>query len=109
MTHEIPSATETTPEGLKRLIEHIGGAAAQGHLDPEFVRKLGKRIANELQEMKATRLPGDRELAGLEDGIEALLLAADRKYGARLTRSLQKLREHEIPFAGGESNASQPH
>ncbi|XYI41305.1 hypothetical protein DAMDJJ_24515 [Cupriavidus necator] len=109
MTHEIPSATETTSEGLMRLIEHIGGAAAQGHLDPEFVRKLGKRIANELQQMKATRLPGDRELAGLDDGIEALLLAADRKHGARLTRSLQKLREHESPFPGGESNASQSH
>ncbi|MNY81321.1 hypothetical protein D3C86_2228250 [compost metagenome] len=59
--------------------------------------------------MKATRLPGDRELAGLDDGIEALLLAADRKHGARLTRSLQKLREHESPFPGGESNASQSH
>jgi len=73
------------------------------------VRKLAKRIANELQEMKATRVPGDRELAGLDDGIEALLLAADRKYGARLTRSLQKLREHEIPFTGAESNGGQPH
>ncbi|SCU76988.1 conserved hypothetical protein [Cupriavidus necator] len=109
MTHEIPSATETTPEGLKSLIEHVGSAAARGQLDPEFVRKLGKRIGNELQVMKATRLPGDSELAGLEESIEALLLAVDRKYGARLTRSLQKLREHEIPFAGGESKASQPH
>ncbi|CAN7612274.1 hypothetical protein D9M68_63450 [compost metagenome] len=109
MTREIPSATETTPDGLKRLIEHIGDAAAQGHLDPEFVRKLAKRIANELQEMKATRLPGDHELAGLDDSIEALLLAADRKYGARLTRSLQRLREHEITIAGAESTAGQPH
>ena len=103
MTDEVPPATETTPEGLKSLIEHIEGAAAQGHLDPEFVRKLGKRIANEFQEMKATRRPG--ELAGLEESIEALRLASDRTYGARLTRSLQRLREHEIPFAGRE----QPH
>ncbi|WP_317922797.1 hypothetical protein [Cupriavidus sp. TA19] len=105
----MPSATETTPEGLKSLIEHIGVAAAQGTLDPEFVRKLVKRIANEFQEMKAARLPGDRELAGLEERIEALLLAADRKHGTRLTKSLQKLREHEIPFAGGEPNAGQSH
>lgn len=109
MTHDIPSATETTPEGLKSLIEHIGISAAHGDLDPEFVRKLVKRVANEFQQMKATRLPGDRELAGLEACIEALLLAADRKHGARLTRSLQKLREHEIPFAGGEPNGGPPH
>ncbi|RDK06535.1 hypothetical protein DN412_30735 [Cupriavidus lacunae] len=109
MPHEIPPATETTPEGLMGLIEHIGGAAARGHLDPEFVRKLGKRIANEFQDMKANRQPGDNELARLEQSIEALLLAADRTYGARLTRSLQRLREHELPFAGREPKANPPH
>lgn len=109
MSHDIPPATETTPEGLKGLIEHIGGAAAHGHLDPEFVRKLGKRIANEFQDMKASRQPGDSELAGLEQSIETLLLAADRTYGARLTRSLQRLRERETPFADREPNANQSH
>ncbi|WP_432261809.1 hypothetical protein [Cupriavidus sp. TMH.W2] len=109
MSHDLPTATETTPEGLKGLIDHIGSAAALGHLDPEFVRKLGKRIANEFQGMKASRESGSSELAGLEQSIETLLLAADRTYGARLTRSLQRLREHETPFAGRAPNANPPH
>lgn len=94
MTQEIPYASETTPEGLARLIEHIGHAADQGDLDPEFVRKLAKRIGKELQEMK-TGSPGDAGLANLESRIEALLLAADSEHGARLTKSLQRLRETE--------------
>ncbi|MNN79333.1 hypothetical protein D3C81_1959640 [compost metagenome] len=44
--------------------------------------------------MKAAR-PGDAGLAGVESGIEALLLAADSEHGARLTKSLQRLREIE--------------
>ncbi|QBY53263.1 hypothetical protein [Cupriavidus oxalaticus] len=94
MTQEISYASETTPEGLARLIEHIRHAVGQGDLDPEFVHKLAKRICKEFQEMKAAR-PGATELADLESSIETLLLAADSGHGARLTRSLQKLRETE--------------
>ncbi|QEZ48489.1 hypothetical protein [Cupriavidus oxalaticus] len=104
MTPELPYASETTPEGLARLIEHIRHAAGQGDLDPVFVRKLAKRIGKEFQEMKAAR-PGDAGLAGLESGIEALLLAADSGHGARLTKSLQRLRENE-GASGGASPAS---
>ncbi|WP_232232333.1 MULTISPECIES: hypothetical protein [unclassified Cupriavidus] len=104
MTQEMPYASETTSEGLARLIEHIRHAAVQGDLDPEFVRKLAKRISKEFQEMKAGR-PGDAGLAGLESCIEALLLAADSGHGARLTKSLQRLRENEAA-GGGASSAS---
>ncbi|MNT75885.1 hypothetical protein D3C72_2148290 [compost metagenome] len=76
------------------MIDHVRHAAGQGDLDPEFVRKLAKRIGKEFQEMKAAR-PGDAGLAGVESGIEALLLAADSEHGARLTKSLQRLREIE--------------
>ncbi|WP_454738519.1 hypothetical protein [Cupriavidus necator] len=96
MTHELPSATETTPAGLRSLIDHIESAAAGGHLDPEFVRKLGKRMAKELEQIIATGLRSESELAGLHASVEALIHAADLKNGARLTRSLQRLREHEI-------------
>ncbi|WP_042877533.1 hypothetical protein [Cupriavidus necator] len=103
MTHEMPPFTETTPAGLRSLIDHIEAAAAAG-LDPEFVRKLGKRIAKELEEMKATKLCSDSELAGLEASVVALTHAADSKDGARLTRSLQRLREHEGPAGEGKPN-----
>lgn len=104
MTHEMPPFTETTPAGLRSLIDHIEAAAAAGHLDPEFVRKLGKRIAKELEEMKATKLRSDSELAGLEASVAALTHAADSKDGARLTRSLQRLREHEGSAGEGKPN-----
>ncbi|MDQ0138536.1 hypothetical protein [Cupriavidus necator] len=105
MNETLP-ATETTAEGLRSLIEHIEEAGTHGQLDPKFVRKLAKRIANEFQDMRATMPPGDSELAGLEERIEILLLAADRSCGARLTKSLQKLREHEVPFAGSEPDVT---
>ncbi|MDK2655430.1 hypothetical protein [Cupriavidus consociatus] len=76
------------------MIEHIRHAVEQGDLDPDFVHKLAKRICKEFQEMKLAR-PGETDLAGLESRIEALLLAADSGHGARLTKSLQKLRENE--------------
>ncbi|MFJ4289402.1 hypothetical protein ACIP1U_06350 [Cupriavidus sp. NPDC089707] len=104
MTQEMPYASETTPEGLEKLIEHIRQAAVQGDLDPDFVHKLAKRIGKEFQGMRAAR-PGDAGLAGLESSIEALLLAADSGHGARLTKSWQRLRENE-GASGGASSAS---
>lgn len=99
MTQEPTYASETTPEGLARLIAHIRHAAEHGDLDPEFVRKLTKRIGKELQEMRAAR-PGDAELAGLDSSVEALLLAADSEHGARLTKCLQRLRENDGGMSG---------
>ncbi|WP_354685191.1 hypothetical protein [Cupriavidus necator] len=102
MPQEMQSATETTPAGLKSLIDHIEEAATSGQLDPEFVRKLGKRIARELEEMIATTQCSESELGGLQASIEALVRAADLKEGARLTRSLQRLRGREVSAGGGK-------
>lgn len=86
------AVTETTPEGLTALIYHIAHGASQGQLDPEFVRKLSKRVDKELEAMEqAERLTApDKER--LHHAVQALHSTVDEEEGARLTRALERLR-----------------
>jgi len=95
MKRDTIAVTETTPEGLAALIYHIAHGASQGQLDPEFVRKLGKRVDKELEAMEAgNRLtPPDKER--LLHAVQTLHRTTDVEEGARLTRALERLRKHD--------------
>lgn len=95
MNPETVAVTETTPEGLTALTSHIANAAAQGQLDPEFVRKLCKRIGKELELMQAAGMLSQPALAGLEEAVQALRCTADHEESAMLTRALRRLREED--------------
>ncbi len=55
------AVTETTPEGLAALVYHLAHGASQGQLDPEFVRKLAKRVGKELEAMEAADMLAARQ------------------------------------------------
>ncbi|AZG16652.1 MULTISPECIES: hypothetical protein [Cupriavidus] len=84
--------TETTADGLAALLYHIAHGASQGQLDPEFVRKLCKRVDKEIEAMEdADKLTApDRER--LQHAVSTLRNTADAEEGALLTRALERLR-----------------
>jgi hypothetical protein len=95
MKREAVAVTETTPEGLTALIYHIAHGASQGQLDPEFVRKLGKRVDKELEAMQATERLTAADREQLLHAVQTLHKTTDVEEGARLTRALERLRSHD--------------
>ncbi|WP_019450624.1 hypothetical protein [Cupriavidus sp. BIS7] len=95
MKRDAVAVTETTPEGLAALIYHIAHGASQGQLDPEFVRKLGKRVDKELEAMEATDRLTVADKEQLLHAVQTLHRTADVEEGARLTRALERLRKHD--------------
>ncbi|GAA0837130.1 MAG: hypothetical protein CL858_15610 [Cupriavidus sp.] len=91
--------TETTPEGLTALMYHIAHGAAQGQLDPEFVRKLSKRIDKELDLLDAAERISAPDKERLHHAAQMLHTTTDAEEGALLTRALERLR------SGDASNA----
>lgn len=90
-------ATETTAEGLASLIYHIAHGASQGQLDPEFVRKLCKRVDKELEAMEETDRLGEPDRDRLHHAVQTLRATADAEEGALLTRALERLRSGDVP------------
>ena len=99
MKRDAVAVTETTPEGLTALIYHIAHSASQGQLDPEFVRKLGKRVDKELETMEAADRLTAQDKEQLLHAVQALHRTADVEEGARLTRALERLRDHDAQAA----------
>jgi len=95
MKRDAVAVTETTPEGLAALIYHIAHGASQGQLDPEFVRKLGKRVDKELEAMEAAEHLTAADKEQLLHAVQTLQRTADVQEGARLTRALDRLRKHD--------------
>lgn len=85
-------ATETTPDGLAALIYHIAHGASQGQLDPEFVRKLCKRVDKEIEAMEDGDKLAAPERERLHHAVQTLRNTADAEEGALLTRALERLR-----------------
>lgn len=85
-------ATETTAEGLAALIYHIAHGASQGQLDPEFVRKLCKRVDKEIEAMEDTAKLAAPDRDRLHHAVQTLRATADAEEGALLTRALERLR-----------------
>lgn len=92
MKRNPPASTETTADGLAALIYHIAHGASQGQLDPEFVRKLTKRVDKELEAMETARHLSRPDRDRLHHAIETLHATVDAEEGAMLTRSLERLR-----------------
>lgn len=95
MKHHPTAATETTPDGLASLIYHIAHGASQGQLDPEFVRKLSKRVDKEFDALKEAQELSAIDAQNLDRAIETLRNTADAEEGALLTRSLERLRAED--------------
>jgi len=95
MNRDAAAVTETTPEGLAALIYHIAHGASQGQLDPEFVRKLGKRVDKELEAMEAAEQLTAADKEQLLQAVQTLQRTADVQEGARLTRALDRLRKRD--------------
>jgi len=89
------AVTETTPEGLAALIYHIAHGASQGQLDPEFVRKLGKRVGKELEAMEAGDMLAPHDKTQLQQAIQTLHSTTDAEEGALLTKALDRLRAED--------------
>ena len=99
MKRDAVAVTETTPEGLAALIYHIAHSASQGQLDPEFVRKLGKRVDKELEAMEAVGKMNATDKKQLLHAVQTLHTTTDVEEGARLTRALERLRDHDARAA----------
>lgn len=84
--------TETTPEGLIRLIHHITHAASHGLLDPEFVRKLGKRVEKEAELLKSSASLDMSQAGTLDEALIRLASVICASEGALLTRAVNRLR-----------------
>lgn len=95
------AATETTPEGLAALVYHLAHGASQGQLDPEFVRKLAKRVGKELEAMEEADILSPMDKSRLQDAIKTLRRTADAEEGAMLTKALERLRAED----GGQAHA----
>ncbi|SDD92008.1 hypothetical protein SAMN05216345_12161 [Cupriavidus sp. YR651] len=89
------AVTETTPEGLTALIYHIAHGASQGQLDPEFVRKLGKRVNRELEAMEEADQLNEEDKRQLHDAVQVLHATTDAEEGALLTKALERLRAED--------------
>lgn len=92
MKRQSTAVTETTPEGLIALIYHIAHGASQGQLDPEFVRKLCKRVDKELEAMEAAEKLAAPDRERLHHAVQSLHGTVDAEEGALLTRALERLR-----------------
>lgn len=95
MKRETHAATETTPDGLSALIYHIAHGASQGQLDPEFVRKLSKRVDKELEAMEERDQLAAPDRERLHQAVQALHGTANAEEGALLTKALKRLRSVE--------------
>lgn len=105
MKHHAIAVTETTPEGLTALIYHIAHGAAQGHLDPEFVRKLCKRIDKELEVLESADQLTEPDRESLRHAAQTLHNTADAEEGALLTRALERLRSTDAETNGAAQAA----
>ena len=98
-------ATDTTAEGLASLIYHIAHGASQGQLDPEFVRKLSKRVDKEIEAMEDTDKLTDTDRDRLHHAVQTLHATADAEEGALLTRALERLRSGDAEARQGNRPA----
>ncbi|GJG98027.1 hypothetical protein [Cupriavidus pauculus] len=98
--------TVTTPEGLASLIYHIAHGASQGQLDPEFVRKLCKRVDKEIEALEDTDTLAAPERERLHHAVQTLRTTADTEEGALLTRALERLRTVDAQAARQAPGAS---
>jgi hypothetical protein len=93
------AVTETTPEGLAALVYHLAHGASQGQLDPEFVRKLAKRVGKELEAMEAADMLSPHDKTQLHQAINTLCHTAEAEEGAMLTKALERLRAEDATNA----------
>lgn len=92
MARQPVAETETSAAGLAALTRHIAKATAKGDLDPEFVRKLGKRIAKEYEVMLEAGAMNSEEAAELLSAMEFLGGTAVAGEGKLLSKALLRLR-----------------
>jgi hypothetical protein len=92
MRRQTVAETETTAAGLAALTRHIAKATAKGELDPEFVRKLGKRIAKEYEVMLESGAMDSEEAAELLAAMDFLGGTAVAGEGKLLSKALLRLR-----------------
>lgn len=97
------NSTETTTVGLAALVRYIAGASRRGELDPEFVRKLCKRIGKEYEVLLETGRMRSEDEAELLVALEALQGAAVDGESKLLAKALRRLRAADKDSGAGST------
>ncbi|MDF3833968.1 hypothetical protein P3W85_13540 [Cupriavidus basilensis] len=91
-TEEAIPAT-TTAQGLIALLDHIANATAQGQLDPEFSRKLGKRTRKEADSLIEAEAFSTAHAAAVKAALATLEEAVSNSEGGLLGKAVKRLRD----------------
>ncbi|WP_020202849.1 MULTISPECIES: hypothetical protein [Cupriavidus] len=83
----------TTAQGLIALLDHIANATAQGQLDPEFARKLGKRARKEADALVADEVFSAAHGAQVTAALQSLEGAIADSEGGLLGKAVKRLRD----------------
>ncbi len=89
----VPAATITTAPGLIALLDHIANATAQGDLDPEFARKLGKRVRKEADALIADQAFSNAHGTQIKAALATLEEAVSDGQGGLLGKAVKRLRD----------------
>ncbi|MDF3837169.1 hypothetical protein P3W85_30060 [Cupriavidus basilensis] len=91
--------TVTTPEGLTALLQHLVHVTSQGQLDPELVRKLGKRLIKEAEVLTQAGGLNDDQLSDLDEALARLDQMINYSGGCLLSKAASRLRETDTSSA----------
>ncbi|MDF3831548.1 hypothetical protein P3W85_01020 [Cupriavidus basilensis] len=87
--------TATTVEGLTALLYHLAHATSQGQLDPDLVRKLGKHLGTEIDDLKENGILHAVQLTGLAEALAKFDEVAVFSEGSLLAKAASRLREDD--------------
>ncbi|MBB1631829.1 MULTISPECIES: hypothetical protein [Cupriavidus] len=91
-TEDAVPATTTAP-GLIALLDHIANATAQGQLDPEFARKLGKRVRKEADALIEDQAYSNAHGTQIRAALATLEEAVSDSEGGLLGKAVKRLRD----------------
>ncbi len=91
-TEDAVPATTTAP-GLIALLDHIANATAQGQLDPEFARKLGKRVRKEADALIEDQAYSSAHGTQIRAALATLEEAVSDSEGGLLGKAVKRLRD----------------
>lgn len=97
-TDEAVPATTTAP-GLIALLDHIANATAQGQLDPEFARKLGKRARKEAEALIEDQAFSTAHGTQIMAALATMESAVSDSEGGLLGKAVRRLREADTRAA----------
>ncbi|MGO4332770.1 hypothetical protein AB4Z48_14745 [Cupriavidus sp. 2TAF22] len=83
----------TTAQGLIALLDHIANATAQGQLDPEFSRKLGKRARKEADTLIESEALSPAHGTAVKAALATLEESIANSEGGLLGKAVKRLRD----------------